>query len=288
MAKTTRESVPKTYANIVSEIKDISRPNTGYKMLIYGRSGTGKTTTACTFPKPLLLLGAEDGTKSVYDVPGVKFVRVKTPKELGELMFYIRKETPFKTVVLDSATSHQEQILRHLMVEAGLLEEDEDMPAQLGYGEIERETWNEYAMIMKTQLREFLELSETGTNAIILAQEKAFDTEQASDLILPSVMAAVSPSVAFWLNPECDYIGQALLREGTVSRKIKVKKNGKIVEKIKTEKANQYCLRIGPHPIYMTKFRKPKGGTLPELIVDPSYTKLENIMIGGVNAGSVT
>src|SRR5262252_697284 len=40
--------------------------------VLYGRSGTGKTTLAATFPKPILLLDVSDrGTDSIADVAKV-------------------------------------------------------------------------------------------------------------------------------------------------------------------------------------------------------------------------
>ena len=276
---TIEKQKPKSkYGSIVGKIAPVAKPTSGFKMLIYGRSGTGKTTVACDFPKPLLIIGAEDGTKSIYNVPGVEFVRVKTPEEIGDLIFYQRKERKFKTVVLDCATSQQELVLKKLLRENGLLEEDEELPAQLGYGEVPREVWNELSAIMKSQLQEFLDLGDAGTHALLLAQERAFDNEgDSSDLIIPSVMAGVSPSVASWLNPQCDYIGQTLIRRQRVKEKVRVKKGNKVVLKDKMVEKNLFCLRVGPDPVYATKFRKPKGSSLPDVIVDPTFDKIAQL-----------
>src|SRR5215831_92457 len=44
---------------------------------IYGRSGTGKTTFAASFPKPLLLLDVQDkGTRSITDVKGIDVAQI--------------------------------------------------------------------------------------------------------------------------------------------------------------------------------------------------------------------
>lgn len=62
--------------SVLDRIAPVALPASGMKMNVYGRSGTGKTTFACTFPKPLLLVGTEDGTRSVYTVKGVDYVRL--------------------------------------------------------------------------------------------------------------------------------------------------------------------------------------------------------------------
>ena len=46
----------------IKKVKDIKIPKT---FLFYGKSGTGKTTLAGTFPKPLFLDVNENGTSSV-------------------------------------------------------------------------------------------------------------------------------------------------------------------------------------------------------------------------------
>jgi hypothetical protein len=56
--------------------------------------------------------------------------------------------------------------------------------------------------------------------------------------------------------------------------------NGKTTQiRVKTREV-EYCLRTGPHPVYCTKFRLPKGNPLPESIVDPDYDKIMTIIRG--------
>lgn len=58
--------------------------------VFYGRSGTGKTTAASTFPKPMLLLDAKDrGTDSISDVPGIDVLDVQTYDEFETAYWYL-------------------------------------------------------------------------------------------------------------------------------------------------------------------------------------------------------
>jgi hypothetical protein len=40
------------------------------------------------------------------------------------------------------------------------------------------------------------------------------------------------------------------------------------------DKPPEYCLRVGPHDLYTTKFRKPKENVLPDVLTNPDYNKL--------------
>ena len=42
----------------------------------------------------------------------------------------------------------------------------------------------------------------------------------------------------------------------------------------------EYCLRTEPHDVYMTKFRRPGGKDLPEVIVNPTYDKVKALIDG--------
>ena len=253
-------------STFVEGIEAISKPTEGIKIGFYGKTATGKTTLFSTFPKPSLLIRAEKGTRSIYNVKGV----FTTPlmKDANQLLQVIEyaKGKKFATVCLDTVTSYQDLVLRGII--------QRDIPEQLGFAEVGRDEWGECALTMKERLREFLELSDIGVNVVVLGQERNFTEEESSDVLLPTVSFRVTPSIADWLNPELDYICQTFkkqVREKVVTMKGK-KKLVKYVEKI------GYCLRTGPHPIYVTKFRVPRGNEIPEFLVSPSYEDLVKII----------
>lgn len=69
------------------------------KIVIYGVPGIGKTTFAGTFPAPILLR-TEDGAAAL-DIP--TFPRVMTTlQDFDAAMSALRREHPFKTLVIDS------------------------------------------------------------------------------------------------------------------------------------------------------------------------------------------
>ena len=256
-------------SNVLSRIQPVSMGTCGLKVNVYGRSGTGKTTFACTFPKPLLIIGAEDGTRSVHNVPGVEFVQVTSSTEVSELAQHVQEKARWKTVVLDSASSLQDIILKEIL---GL----EELPAQKSWGLATRDQWGQCAIQAKEHLRSLLNLS---CNVVVLAQEREFNTETEGDLLMPFVGSALTPSVTGWLNPACDYIVQTFLREQTSEKTLKL---GGKVKKVQQKTGRvDYCLRCGPDPVYTTKFRLPKGTALPKIIVDPDYSKMFELVQGG-------
>lgn len=248
-------------------------PDAGVKMLIYGRSKTGKTSFACSAPKKLLIISAEigeaGGTKSVHNAKGVDYVQLQSPEEMREL---VHDACPlYQTVVLDTATSFEALVMAHIL---GI----ERIPEQKSWGMASREDYGKCGLQVKTYLRELLDLP---NNTIVLAQERNFgdDKNTDSDLnILPTIGAGLQPATAGWLNCAVDYIGGTFIR-----REMKSYVNKVAGKEIVTEKPTgrmEYCLRVGPDPVYTTGFRRPKEFVLPDVIVDPTFTMLQKLISG--------
>ena len=54
---------PKSVMSRIVPVSEITHETV--RMSLYGGPKTGKTRFACTFPKPLLIMGTEEGTASV-------------------------------------------------------------------------------------------------------------------------------------------------------------------------------------------------------------------------------
>lgn len=275
MPKITKQSAKKkvakhkpTSSGILSKVVSVEdMPSTGIKMTMYGRGKTGKTRTACTFPKPLLIVGTEDGTKSVKSVAGVDFFRLSESSEIDELAEVIPDK--YKTVALDTAGGLQDMILKEIL---GL----DDVPVEKSWGMAAREQWQSCGVQTKERLRKLLDLADQhGTHVVIIAHERNFNDEGGSDLIFPTVGASLTPSTAGWLNGACDYLCQTFLREQTIKKEVKVAGKKGATMSQRTGKI-EYCLRVGPHPVYMTGFRRThsENETMPDVIVNPSYDKI--------------
>lgn len=249
----------------------------GIKINIYGRSATGKTTLAGTFPRPALWIicssGKNPGELISLDTSEnrktIKQVVIEKTSDIKELVDYQQETEEFATVVLDHATGFQDYALREIL---GIAE----LPEQLSWGIATRENWGQVALKCKESFRYLLDLK---CNVVLLAQEREFNNDSDEDLVMPFVASALSPSTVGWLNPAVNYIVQTRIRPAM--KKVRVTVGKKIVEKEVATKGVHYTLRTGPDAVYTTKFRIPKGTPIPDEIVDPTYDKIMAIIRGG-------
>ena len=257
----------------------------GIKVSLYGRGKTGKTRLISTFPKPIIIIGGEDGTRSIRTINGIDFIPViidgsKNPPKNGKFIYLNEMEdfideirsSKYATAAIDTASSLSDIFLANIL---GLSE----IPAQKSWGMASREDYGQLGMQMKTVLRKVLQLP---TNVVITAHERNFDDDMDSDLIFPSVGSALSPAVAGWLDGAAEYICQTFIREETETTEIVIGKGSTATkEKVINKTGNcEYCLRMGPHPVYKTGFRLPPGFTLPDFTANPTYEKIMQITNG--------
>ena len=188
--------------------------------------------------------------------------------DIEEIVKWQKEEKPFKTIVLDHASSFQNLIL------AELLQLDK-IPEQLSWGLARQQDYGQCAAQFKEHIASLLELD---CNVVIVAQEREFGNDEESSIVLPYVASALMPSCVGWLNPAVDYIVETFIQGKTKTKKTKV--GGKEIVKEERVEGVDYCLRVAPHEVYTTKFRLPKGHKLPEYVVDPSYNKLMEIIKG--------
>ena len=266
---------------------------TGIKILEYGRGKTGKTRFASSFPKPMLIVGTEDGTKSICSgsrakgtlksgapiralllggkETGIDFVRILRSDDTDEIVALVPKNG-YKTVVNDTAGGVQDTILKEIL-------NLDNAPVQKSWGLTDMQTWGVVGMQFKERMRQLLDLADRhGTNVVVIAHERNFNESGSSDVMVASVGAALTPSAAAWLNAACDYICQTYIREQSVTEK---KQQGSATINVTRKTGRkEYCLRVGPHEIFMTGFRLPPGVELPDSIVNPTYEKIAALIRG--------
>lgn len=251
----------------------------GIKIGIFGLSGSGKTRLAGTFVdagevtedsgRLLHMICSSNGmneARSLKGIEGIDPVEIKIPDDLSKLVQYARESGKYSTVVLDHVTEYTNLVLSSIIGR-------DKMPEQSAWGIAKQQ---DYAQ-MSSQAKEYLrELFDFPGNVIIIGQERVFNAAEegdSSELIQPNVSIACTPSVSGWIAPACDYFTQMFKRTKTIRTRKKI--GDKVKEITKRTNEVEYCLRCGPDQVVLTKWRCGPGNPVPRVIVDPSYTKLE-------------
>lgn len=270
------ESVDELFDQMVP-VGEIKR---GLTFALYGNSGTGKTRLATTFPKPINIIGAEDGTESIRKDKGVDFFKLRASRQIEGLCTGYKqgktsKSMPgkkFQTVILDTGTMLQDLIYCEV---TGI----DKIPEQKDWGGATQEDWGNIIGQTKSYFRLLLDLADSGINIVFVCQERNFTENEDRTLLKPSIGSALSPSLTSWLHPACNYVAQTFIRRHKYLKEVKYQ--GKVKKEwAEHSKQKDFCLRTEVHDIYATKFRIPRGQTLPECIIDPSYEKIMRMIEG--------
>lgn len=241
--------------------------------VIYGRSNTGKTTLASTFPGPILFLDVRDrGTDSIADVEDIDVMKIHTFEDFEKVYWFLKKHPKrYKTVVVDTMS-----MLQQIVIQERAAENKKDVSEAGSWGSMTKKDWGDVSALMKEWVINYRDLTDVGINVVFIAQDRVFnvgeDEDEDNNAIAPEVGPALSPSIAKVLNASVTVIGNTFIREKKVEKKVEGKKVVK--------KKIQYCLRIGPNPTYVTKVRKPRSVTAPAYIVDPTYEAIIEVIKG--------
>jgi hypothetical protein len=250
---------------------------------LYGRSGTGKTTLAATWPKPILYLNVKDnGTDSIRDFDDdIDVHHIEKSDDVLEVILWIHAQEKkgklrYRTIVFDTLTQLQTIIMNEVAAEKARKGKKIPKGKQAGdWGVLTKQDWGDIAGQMKAIIMDVRNLP---LESVFIAQERVFNVDEddgtGNDLLAPEVGAKLSPSVMADLNASVSIIGNTFIR----ARRKKKTVDGKTVYEVK----KKYCLRVGPNEIYITKIRKPKGIEAPDFIVDPDYKTIMAIVAGKV------
>ena len=185
-------------------IKEYAPSSAKLKMLIYGKSGTGKTTFGATAPK-VLFVSSEAGLLSVADKK-VQYAQINNLQDLRDVYLHLQKGGhDFETVVLDSLTDMQNHII--MQITGG-----KRMPQK---GE-----WSDFGFEMNKVLRMFRDLP---MHVIFLALEKDIEGEESeTSMLMPDLYGSVRDKVGGYM----DYVGRIGMWSVTDSNGTKHQKRG--------------------------------------------------------------
>lgn len=168
-------------------------------ILIYGDSGTGKTTLAGSADqvpsmRPVLFIDIEGGTESLrHTYPDVETVRVRTWKEMQEVYNVLHEGShEYRTIVLDSLTEIQKFNMYNIMTDLAQKRPDLD-PDVPGMRE-----WGKNLEQIRRMVRGFRDLE---MNTIFTALVKE-DKNQKTGIVTqkPSLSGKMADEVAAFLD----------------------------------------------------------------------------------------
>lgn len=254
---------PTDYSDLVAKIKPIASLGLVLAALFYGKSGTGKTTVAATFPGPILHQDIrEKGTDSITNVKDAQTVSIDRWIEWEQSYWYLKSgKSPFKTVIVDAVTQ-----LQGLAI-AKVREDENKDPDEV----ISKRMWGQVSGLLQTWIVNYRDLVDIGINVVFLAHTRDNEEQEAEDdEMIPHVGPRTMPSVASILTAAVKLTGNTFIRE----RRVEIEGSSR------KRRVVDYCMRIGPHGFFETKVRVPKGTYVPDILVDPDYDKLIQIMKG--------
>lgn len=269
--RTTAAPAKKSNSNfdaITDRIKPVTSLGLVLAALFYGRAGTGKTTVASTFPKPLLHLDIrEKGTDSISDVEGVDTLQVNSWDEFEQVYWYLTSDqSKYKTVVIDAVSQLQDFAVEKALEEDGKSNEV-----------VTKRQWGSAAGKLKTWIINYRDLVDHDINVVFLAHDRTREGEDGEDgELTPTVGPRLMPSVASVMTASVKLIGNTFIRE-----------THEKLEGGKMKRSVVYCMRIGPHAYYETKIRQPKGSFTPDIIENPDYNVMVSLMKGELQPAPV-
>lgn len=251
------------YSDLESRITPVGQLDIALSILLYGRSGSGKTTFMSTMPKPILYMDLkEKGTDSICTTEGIDVIPIQSWDDF-EMAYWYLKQNPkgYKSVVVDTLTQAQALALTAALIENKKQIDDPVSKRDFGVASGKMRTW----------IVNYRDLIDDKICVGFIAQDRTSTGEDNSEGDLtPEVGPRLMPSVASDANAAVNVIGHSYIAEEIE------KGEGRPKRVIK------YGMRVGPHAYYLTKIRKPKEISVPHAIFDPTYDKLIGIIKGEV------
>lgn len=157
----------------MSNAKDIKTDNLKLNILPYGKSGTGKTTFACSFPKPYVFdfdngMLSQRGRDVEYDTYSGIAAYQKFDAKLAEL----ETSCPFETLILDSITTMQEYKM-DMILQANR----KKIPSQYEW------------MVLITEMKDlFTRITKIKTHVIVIAHEMLVQDDITGEIMFMPVI----------------------------------------------------------------------------------------------------
>lgn len=238
---------------IIDSAIDINELSQGKLVVIYGKSGSGKTKFASTFPKPMLYIRiGDDGSNTIKGVAGIKAVVADKIGDLITIAEELEKDKIYKSVLVDTFS-----LIVNEWRNENIVKKKKKMTQQ-AWGDLLTETEDIINRYHKISTKKW----------VILTGHEVMDSiEGMEDELLPDVRIAVSKGARTYLEGMANYGIHTLKLQREVEDK-----EGNIKTVVK------YAANIGPDPYYWTKLQIDSSIKVPSIIINPTFSKLMKIV----------
>lgn len=233
----------------------------GSLWVVYGKSGSGKTSFLSTFPKPLLYCQfGDDGSNSMpTDMPDVGFVTLSTFQDILDVASELESDKRYKSVAIDTFS-----LCVNEWIEANITQKNKKMTQQV-WGDIKTDVEHLIRSLQKLSLRRHI---------ILTCHEVTDVIEDMETAISPDIRPSLNRGSRTYLESMANYGVHMVVVEKEVD-----KKDGT------TATVYRHTAQIMPNPYYWTKVQKPPGLKLPESIYSPTFDKIQGYLQGGTENG---
>ena len=232
--------------------------NLGQRKLVvlWGKSNTGKTEVGSTFPKPMLYIQVgDDGSNTIAHKEGIDAIRADRCSEVsGILKELLKKPEKYASVFIDTFST-----LTNVWIDENAVQKNKKMTQQM-WGDLKVETEEVIRLAHKLAEHPW----------VILSCHEAMDSiEGMEDEILPDIRPNTTKGARTYLEAMANYgfhttrLQKEVIEDGVEKTIVK------------------YAAHIGPNSYYWTKLQVPKGTKVPNIIINPSFTKIQKIINGG-------
>lgn len=220
--------------------------------VLYGKSNSGKTYVASTFPKPLLYIQiGDDGSNTIARIEGIKAISIENIEQFKTLCEELKKDKKYVTIVVDTFSMVVNEWVQQKVTTKG-----KKMTQQL---------WGD----LKTEQEELIKaLHRLAKKHIVVATcHESMDTiEGMEDEITPDIRPSVSKGARTYLEGMANY--------GIHTTKI-IKE---VTKGNETKEVVKYAADIGPNPYYWTKLQVDPSIKVPKRIINPTYDKFMEVI----------
>lgn len=241
---------------ILSEAVDIQELGQRNLWVAWGKSGSGKTHFAATFPKPLLYLQiGDDGSNTISNVDGVKAIRVNTLERLKKAAEELKTDKKYASVCVDTFS-----MITNVWIDANATQKKRKMTQQM---------WGDLKVETEELIKLFHEVAEN--HKVILCCHESNDTiEGMDDEVIPDFAPNTTKGARVYLQGMANYG----IHFTKVNKTVTDKATGEEKDVVK------YAAHLGANPYYWTKFQVDDSIKIPSMMVNPSYKKILKLIEG--------